>query len=202
MRGVSGSGVWEGAGFRGFEGAGVRDSGGAGVRGSEVRRVPKSGVSGGAGVWGSGCEAGAINSDGRAPQPRAGRAVFPSLLLGPSPGRGGPGQRLKPPPPPGTHREQRGPQRAPPLRELIGTRAREPPGPPSTPGPTGNQPHRREPAPGQSQDASPDSGNRDPHPGHRDRAANPSRDTGTETGPRPQAPVLTPGSGTLPEHRD
>lgn len=77
----------------GFGGALVRECRHRGVRG-----VLRSGVSGGAGlwalrgarVWGSGCEAAAVNSDGRAPHPRAARAVFPSLLVGPSPGRGGP----------------------------------------------------------------------------------------------------------------
>lgn len=58
----------------------------------EVWGVPNSGDFGGAGIWGSGCEVGAINSDGLAPHPLAGRAVFPSLLVGPSPGRGGPGR--------------------------------------------------------------------------------------------------------------
>lgn len=214
----------------GFGGALARECRHRGARG-----VLRPGVSGCAGfralrghrVRGSGCDAGAVNSDGRAPHPRAGRAVFPSLLVGPSPGRGGPGRagaalkaaavpgpatcRRRPRPRSfsGTHREHTGPHSEPPLRELIGNRPGNLPDPPSPPGPaaplrepTGSQPQHRELAPGQTQDTSPDSGNRDPYPGHRYRAANPSRDTGTETGPRSQAPVVTPGTGTLPEHRD
>lgn len=215
---VPGSGVCWDPGFRE-----VPDSRVLRVPEREVWGVPNSGDFGGAGIWGSGCEAGAINSDGRAPHPRpVGRSFRPSWSVPPRDGAGRAGAALKaaaapgpatcrrrprPRNAPGTQREHTGPQREPPLRELIGNRPGNPPDTPSLRDPplrSGNPPgtnpstgnlHRDRP-----RTPAPDSGNRDAYPGYRNRAANPSRDTGTEPGPRPQAPALTPGTGTLPEH--